>query len=200
MGWWRSTRSIAREIDEELEAHLTLAADELCRTGLSPKQARRAAERAFGERDAIRAACLAAHPRPRRYLVAATVVGVCLLGALAMKPLKWSRVSPFTAVARSGPQVHVVVPQLGEYELLAIDDLAVGDILEHCTSRFADRCDKRFAEDLVEVLRAMGHDPGPKVDLRLRDPSTGAELIVRGQEMTRENRRAVWKSRNLDAS
>lgn len=67
MAFWRFRRSegVEREVDEELEFHLTARAQELERAGLSPLAAREEAERRFGDvKDARRR--LAAIDRRRR--------------------------------------------------------------------------------------------------------------------------------------
>lgn len=61
-----------------------------------------------------------------------------------------------------------------------------------------ERWEKRFAEDLVEVLSLMGHPPGPTVSLALTDPATGTATTVPRAPMTTENRRAIWQARRQE--
>lgn len=195
MSIWRSRRSLRREIDEEFDAHIAFAAEDYERAGDMPAHAQLAAQRAFGDRRSIRDVCLAQRPNLRAMFIAAVaLVGLAIVSSAIHNHVKWARVSPFTAVQRDGHQVRVRVPDRGEYELLEIDGVPVAEILEHCFDTFAVMCDKRFAEDLVEVLAAMGHKATEAVDLRLRDPNTGVELVVNDQPMTTENRRGIWKS------
>ncbi|HPV74717.1 MAG TPA: permease prefix domain 1-containing protein, partial [Gemmatimonadaceae bacterium] len=51
---WRSSERIAREVDEELAYHLEARANALLATGLSSHEARRQAEREFGDVAATR--------------------------------------------------------------------------------------------------------------------------------------------------
>lgn len=54
---WRSRESIARAVDDELRFHLEMRAAELVATGISPDDARAAAEREFGDIELTRRIC-----------------------------------------------------------------------------------------------------------------------------------------------
>jgi CubicO group peptidase (beta-lactamase class C family) len=73
--------------------------------------------------------------------------------------------------------------------LVSIDGLPVERIMEFSQREFGDKARKRFAEDLVELLSKMGHDPEWEVTLGL-DKNDGQveQLKVR---MTEENRALV---------
>ena len=45
---WRTRRSIAGDVDDEVRFHLDMRAEENVRRGMSPEEARREAERRFG--------------------------------------------------------------------------------------------------------------------------------------------------------
>src|SRR6187397_2475747 len=51
---WRTRTQIEREVDDELEFHIAMRAEELERAGMSAEAARREALRAFGNFDATR--------------------------------------------------------------------------------------------------------------------------------------------------
>ena len=51
---WRSDVDVRREVDEELDFHLALSAEDLERDGLDPAAARREAARKFGDVEATR--------------------------------------------------------------------------------------------------------------------------------------------------
>ncbi|NUN96192.1 MAG: hypothetical protein HUU16_08445 [Candidatus Omnitrophica bacterium] len=73
--------------------------------------------------------------------------------------------------------------------LVSIDGVTVEHILDFARNEFGDLAHKRFAEDLVEVLSKMGHDPDWEVTLGLESKEGQVEeLKVR---MTEENRNRV---------
>jgi hypothetical protein len=180
------------EIDEELEFHLACATEDLVRTGVSRDRARAQAAARFGSRTAVRAACLAVWARPRQAFMLATLVACTVVAVAITTSRDWARVSPFVAVERSAATVIVTVPDQGEFELLAIDGAPIDEILTSCEVEFGEQCDKRFAEDIAEVLEGMGHAPGSTVDLRVRDRDTGRERVLSDRPMTAENRRKVY--------
>src|SRR5688572_21989095 len=106
---WKSKKKIEREVDEELEFHLSMAAAERERTGRDVVAARVEAERAFGDRGAIRRACVREAVGLRRYVVAAAAVAMVgsLVFAVKLENDPWSRVSPFTRVEQSASAVEV---------------------------------------------------------------------------------------------
>ncbi|HEU4616562.1 MAG TPA: ABC transporter permease [Gammaproteobacteria bacterium] len=63
---WRTERDIRRDVDDELELHLALRAEELERGGLSQRDARREALRQFGDLNAARSALMTAGRRSER--------------------------------------------------------------------------------------------------------------------------------------
>jgi hypothetical protein len=55
---------------------------------------------------------------------------------------------------------------------------------------------KRFEEDLVEMMARMGHEPGEKVTLRVRDVKTRKTEVLKDVPNTHENRQAIRQARN----
>ena len=105
------------------------------------------------------------------------------------------KLSPFTKVSCHDDNA-VVVFSGKRYELISIDELPAMQILEFCHKTYAARWEKRFAEDLVEVLSGMGKTVGSSVNLVLKDLETDKVIRVSDAPMTTENRRSVWKNRH----
>jgi hypothetical protein len=105
------------------------------------------------------------------------------------------KLSPFEAVKWNGDVPDVEV-RGHWYRLEAIDGVKRADIVGFCHTTYDEIWDKRFEEDLVEVLTTMQHKPGKKVDLDLTDVDTNKTVKLEGVEMTHENRQALWLARN----
>jgi len=86
------------------------------------------------------------------------------------------------------------------YALRSIDGLPVEQILASAMSKDIDGWQRRFEEDIVEVLGAMGHKPGKTVKLVLRDLETGKETTLDKAPMTAENRNSLQAFRNRAAN
>ncbi len=108
------------------------------------------------------------------------------------------KVSPFTEVVFEGDQV-IATFEGNAYEWLEIDAVKVEDIVSASKRRFGPIWQQRVAEDLVEVLWVMGHQPGETVRLRLRDLKTNEERIIQSAPMTEENRFEVYRKRTQES-
>jgi len=114
-------------------------------------------------------------------------------------PTKWNdayaQLSPFTKIGFTGDAITVTYEN-SEYQLVAIDDLAVADVVAFCRSHYRD-WQKRFAEDLVVVLSDMGHPLNAEhtVSLSLIDPVTIQKKEIASARMNRENRDAIMMTR-----
>ena len=82
------------------------------------------------------------------------------------QPRRFKKLSPFTKVSCAEDKALVTYSGK-EYELMSIDDLATKQILEFCKKTYSGTWEKRFAEDLVEVMSGMGKEPGISVKLIL---------------------------------
>ncbi|REJ82158.1 MAG: hypothetical protein DWQ36_21565 [Acidobacteria bacterium] len=82
------------------------------------------------------------------------------------------------------------------YELRAIDSVETSRIVGFARQRYAGLWQKRFVEDLVEVLSEMGHPPGRRVDLEVAEVDGGAVRTLHGVRMTAAKRRSLWEQRN----
>jgi len=101
---------------------------------------------------------------------------------------EYAKLSPFERVEFVEDAVHVVV-EAKTYRLLAIDGISVERILGFCEGRYGRIAEKRFAEDLVQVLTEMEHFPAPtanprRVDLALAEPDTGQTVELEQVEIT----------------
>jgi CubicO group peptidase (beta-lactamase class C family) len=93
----------------------------------------------------------------------------------------YAKVAPYTGVRWEDDRP--VVRVRGQWSrLVSIDGLPVDRIIEFAQREFGDKARKRFAEDLVELLSKMGHDPEWEVTLGLE--KTDAER--RGRETRAE--------------
>lgn len=106
----------------------------------------------------------------------------------------FARLSPFTEVSCDKDKALVAFSDK-RYELISIDGLSTKQILDFCRETFSTRWEKRFAEDLVEVMSGMGKEAGTIVSLVLKELDTNNLITVPDAPMTAENRRAVWESR-----
>jgi hypothetical protein len=110
------------------------------------------------------------------------------------QPRKFKKLSPFTKVSCAGHKALVTYSGK-EYELMSIDDIDTKQILDFCKKTYSDIWEKRFAEDLVEVMSGMGKEPGISVKLTLKDLAADKIITVNEAPMTEANRLAVWKGR-----
>lgn len=147
-----------------------------------------------------------------RHIITALLIGSTLGAAAAplYAPSAWVRLqsaalsridddwipklSPFTAVEWNGETPRVQI-DAAWYELLELDGITAERIVTHCKSRHGSRWQKRFSEDLVQVLWELGHEPGDTVALVLRD-ANGVRSTRDAAPMSEANRRKVWDHNN----
>jgi hypothetical protein len=124
-------------------------------------------------------------------LILALAIEPC--AAQSPKPGEWAMLSPFTAVK---PQLGSAIVRFDnrDYELVSINDQSAGQLLSFCRSKYRDWWEKRFTEDLVEVLADMGHPMAldKTVKLLLKDSAGGHGVTIERAPMTAENRRAAY--------
>ncbi|UZR97585.1 hypothetical protein [Chondrinema litorale] len=98
-----------------------------------------------------------------------------------------SEASPFTAVEWEADKPMVQVE--GEwYYFEKLDDISKDEILAYCKEKYPDKWQKRFSEDLIEVLEGMNYQPEVKVTLALNKDGKTAEYQG---VLTSENRKKV---------
>jgi len=105
------------------------------------------------------------------------------------------QVSPFTKVRIENGKALVTYAG-SEFELNSVHGVSTADILDFCRRQYKDRWQKRFSEDLVEVLEQMGHSLNGEhtVSLVLIDPTTGKTTTVDQAVMTEKNRQSVHEA------
>ncbi len=139
-------------------------------------------------------------------LFASLAAGSAAPAAIAALPWvgDFAKASPFTAMRWDGdvPEVQVPPPNAGEppladhwWRVQSIDGQANEDILAFARMTWPSKWQKRYAEDLVEVMAGMGYEPGRHVALRLRSLDGGQVLDISHAEMREDYRRAIWRSR-----
>jgi hypothetical protein len=106
----------------------------------------------------------------------------------------WTRTSPFTDVQVEGDAAFVQF-RGARYELVSINKASTKSILRSSRHRYGHLAEKRFIEDLPEVLVGMGFAPKETVSLVLRD-ATGKTVHVADAPMTEENRLLVYQARH----
>ena len=129
-------------------------------------------------------------------LAAAVLVSAYPSGAARAKD-KYPKLAPYSAVRWKDATPEVKVKDTW-YELLAINDVEAKDIVKFCKDKEEKLWQKRFEEDLVEMMARMGHEPGDKVTLKVRDLKTGKAEILKDVPNTHENRQAIWEARHKD--
>lgn len=105
----------------------------------------------------------------------------------------YPELSPFEAVQWKGTTPCV---QVGGkwYELLSIDGLPADHVVALCQTLDPDNWQKRFEEDLVEVLMRGGHPIGNRTTLEVKDLESGEHMVLKDVKMTEENRQALWRA------
>ena len=98
--------------------------------------------------------------------------------------------SPFAAVRwqQSQPEVRV-----GEewFKLVSLDDLPAAEIVAFSQRTYGNKWQKRFEEDLVELLTRLGHPPQDTVTLVVQSLTSPQSRTLEDVPMTRANRRAI---------
>ncbi|MEM7558738.1 MAG: serine hydrolase domain-containing protein, partial [Planctomycetota bacterium] len=107
----------------------------------------------------------------------------------------YAKVAPFTGVRWEADQPFVCVHGTWS-QLLSINAVPTSEIMEFANKTFRSRARKRFAEDLVEVLTKMGHQPDWQVTLELQQENGAIEQLQ--VLMPRENRDLLWKPYDHD--
>jgi D-alanyl-D-alanine carboxypeptidase len=134
---------------------------------------------------------------PRRILVAGLCfVAILLIGVPGILFIASSfdqgypKKSPFAAVRwqQSQPEVRV-----GDewFKLVSLDELPASEIVAFSQRTFGDKWQKRFEEDLVELLTRMGHPPQDTVTLVVQSLTSSETRTLEDVPMTRANRRAI---------
>lgn len=101
------------------------------------------------------------------------------------------KVSPFYAVRwrDSEPDVQIDGQSDGEWlKLVALNDIPAAEIVAFSRRTYGERFQKRFEEDLVDVLHGMKHPPRDEVSLTVQSLQTMKISIRKNVPMTSDNR------------
>lgn len=131
------------------------------------------------------------------------VAGMASLGRAGVDPPgadipRSERTSPFEDVRWTPAGTPEV--QVGGvwYEVVAIEGWPIDEVLAWIDAHHgAHRREKRFEEDLQEVMIGAGRPIGPVVALRLR-PIGGGDVVDLSAAASRENRQRLWDARVAD--
>ena len=104
----------------------------------------------------------------------------------------YARVAPFTGVRWKKDRPIVRVNDTWS-PLVSINDIPIDSIMEFADKEFGSIAQKRFAEDLVQVLLKMGHEPEWRVTLGLQMPN--GKIQASEVLMTEEKRQQVFTGR-----
>lgn len=110
--------------------------------------------------------------------------------------------APATPLAKKAPfagvRWQVAQPEVPEvkmddewFRLVSLNEIPVAEIIAFSKRTYGDKWQKRFAEDLVELLTQMGNPPQAEVALQLQSLQTGETLDREGVAMTAANRQAI---------
>jgi len=121
----------------------------------------------------------------KTYFILFALCFVSVFGFGQKLPLE--KASPFTAVKWENQQP--VVQFNGEwYTLEKLDRYTIKELLDFCRQKHGDKWQKRFSEDLIEVLTEIGSPPNEKVELLL---SNSEQKITVTGAYTQANRQQV---------
>jgi hypothetical protein len=138
---------------------------------------------------------------PRRsFLASLCSLAILLIGVPALLYLayrldqylneEYPKKSPFAAVRWHQTQPEVKVGDEW-FKLVSLDGLPASEIVAFSQKTYGDRWQKRFEEDLVELLTRMGHPPQDKVTLVVQSLASSQTRTLENVPMTRANRRAI---------
>ena len=106
----------------------------------------------------------------------------------------YPKLAPYTAIRwnKKDPEI-----QLGGdwFVLKSINNLPVTKIIAFAKKKYGGRWQKRFDEDLVQVLIEMNHAPKKTVSLVVSYLKTGTERTLNSVPMTEKNRQSIMHSK-----
>jgi len=103
--------------------------------------------------------------------------------------------SPFAAVRWQEAQPEVQVE--GQwYKLLSLNDVPATEIVTFSKETYESKWQKRFEEDLIELLTRMGHSVDDSVKLKVQSSESAEARTLENVPMTRANRNAI-KERSM---
>ena len=102
----------------------------------------------------------------------------------------YSKKSPFAAVRWKQSQPEV---KIGDewFKLVSLNELPATQIVTFSQRTYEDKWQKRFEEDLVELLTRMGHEPQETVRLVVMPLGSSTTRTLENVPMTKANRQAI---------
>jgi len=102
----------------------------------------------------------------------------------------FAKKSPFAAVRWQESQPEV---QVGDewFQLVSLNEIPAAEIVAFSRRTYGDKWQKRFEEDLVELLSRMGHPPNDTVTLVVQSRSSPETRTLEHVRMTEANRKAI---------
>jgi hypothetical protein len=135
---------------------------------------------------------------PRRSLVGIALLVIGMLGIFITMSLikssldqRYPKLSPFAAVRWQQSQPEVTVGDEW-FKLVSLDGIPVAEIVAFSQRTYGNKWQKRFEEDLVELLTRMGHPPQDTVTLVVQSLTSSETRTLEGVPMTEANRRAIY--------
>ena len=101
--------------------------------------------------------------------------------------------SPFNAIRWQGSQPEVRLDNEW-FKLVALNEIPASAIVAFSRRTYRKDWQKRFEEDLVELLTRMGHQPADNVTLTVQSLATSETSIRVDVPMTEENRSAIYRA------
>lgn len=102
----------------------------------------------------------------------------------------YPKLSPFAAV-RWGNELPEVKVGDEWFQLVSLDDIPATKIIAFSQKTYGDKWQKRFEEDLVELLTRMGHLPQDTVTLVVQSLTSPEKKTLKDVPITRANRQAI---------
>ncbi len=103
---------------------------------------------------------------------------------------KYAKKSPFAAVRWQQFQPEVKIGNEW-FKLVSLDKLPASEIVAFSRQTYANTWQKRFEEDLVELLSRMGHPPQDTVKLVVQSLTSSEAQVLEDILMTEANRQAI---------
>lgn len=132
-----------------------------------------------------------------RFLFGSIIVSAIVLGTSASAARgqeHFEKLAPYTNIRWNDKTPEVFLDDTW-YELVSVNDVAVAELVAFCEKSYQSKWQKRFDEDLVQVLAESGHRVGKTVKLVLREGITGKTVTRDSVPMTSENRRAIMDAK-----
>ena len=124
-----------------------------------------------------------------------TLFTLCFISLIGFgQKLQLEKASPFTAVKWKNNQ-PIVQFNNEWYTLEKLDVYTTKEVLDFCKQEFGTKWQKRFSEDVVEVLKKMGSPPNEKVKLLLSYGTQQKNVIGTYTFENRQKVRAYSKTR-----